>query len=254
MGGDYADTAKALYALLREASDGRIDPDDAGARPGQISFLPNAPDGDPSGDDYLAFAAEISKDPDFALDLTDDHPIVRLRRVRRLNSQREVDAAAELVKQRRGDGTTLISRFNARHRVDELLNRYGFVQLTDPSGHWPTDHWRSPYQTSGSYATRVYRDDDAGESWVSLSGSDAKHGLGAKSANGGTRYGDAFDLYAHFEHGGDSGAARETWKAQCDENRHVEVARSLAHRDAKISTLHNRLRALDRCKTDGANQ
>ena len=254
MGGDYADTAKALYALLREASDGRIDPDDAGARPGQISFLPNAPDGDPSGDDYLAFAAEISNDPDFALDLTDDHPIVRLRRVRRLNSQCEADAAAELAKQRRGDGTTLISRFNARHRVDELLNRYGYVQLTDPSGHWPTDHWRSPYQTSGSYATRVYRDDDAGESWVSLSGSDAKHGLGAKSASGGTRYGDAFDLYAHFEHGGDSGAARETWKAQCDENRHVEVARSLAHRDAKISTLHNRLRALDRRKTEGTNQ
>lgn len=248
LGRNYADTAKALNALLRDASDGRVDPDDAGARPGQISFLPNAPDGDPCGDDYLAFAAEIGKDPDFALDLTDDHPIVRLREARRLNNQREADAAAELAKQRRGGGTTLISRFNDRHRVDELLNRYGYVQLTDPSGHWPTDHWRSPYQTSGSYATRVYRDDDASESWVSLSGSDAKRGLGAKSANGGTQYGDAFDLYAHFEHGGDIAAALAAWKAQCDEVRHVEVAQSLAHRDAETSALHNRLRALGRHK------
>jgi hypothetical protein len=253
LGGDYADTAKALYALLREASDRRVDPDDAGSRPGQISFLPNAPDGDPCGDDHLAFAAEIGKDPDFALDLTDKHPIVRLRVARRLDNQCEADAAAEQAKQRRGGGTTLISRFNALHSINELLSRYGYDQATDPSGRWPTDHWRSRYQTSGSYATRVYRD-DAGESWVSLSGSDAKRGLGAKSANGGTRYGDAFDLYAHFEHGGDSGAAREAWKAQCDEDRHVEVARSLAHRDAETSALHNRLRALGRRKTEETSQ
>jgi len=253
LGGDYADTAKALCALLREASDGRVDPDDAGSRPGQISFLPNAPDGDPCGDDHLAFAAEIGKDPDFALDLTDKHPIVRLRGARRLDNQCEADAAAEQAKQRRGGGATLISRFNARNRVDELLSRYRYVQATDPSGHGPTDHWRSPYQTSGSYATRVYRD-DAGEAWVSLSGSDAKRGLGAKSANGGTRYGDAFDLYAHFEHGGDSGAALAAWKAQCDEDRHVEVARSLANRDAETSTLHNRLRALGQRQTGGTNQ
>jgi hypothetical protein len=254
LGGDYADTAKALYALIREASDGQVDPDDAGTRPGQISFLPNAPDGDPCGDDYLAFAAEIGDDPDFALDLTDDHPIVQRRETKRLEQRNEAEAAAEQAKQRRGVGTTLISRFNARNRVDELLSRYGYVQATDPSGQWPTDIWRSPYQTSGSYATRVYRADDAGEAWVSLSGSDAKRGLGAKSANGGTQYGDAFDLYAHFEHGGDSGAAREAWKAQCDEDRHVEVARSLANRDAETSTLHNRLRALGQRQTEGANQ
>jgi hypothetical protein len=253
-GEDFADTMRALYARIREASDGRVNPDDAMARPGQISFLPNAPDGNPAGDDYLAFAEEIGEDPDFALDLTDDHPIVRLRGAQRLEKQREVEAAAEQAKQRRGSGTTLIARFNARHHVDKLLRRYGYDQATDPSGHRPLDHWRSPYQMSGSYATRVYRDVDGGEAWVSLSGSDAKRGLGAKSANGGARYGDAFDLFAHFEHGGDTGAALEAWKAQCDADQHVEVARSLALRDAETSALLNRLRALGRRNTEETNQ
>jgi len=248
LGGDYADTAKALYALLREASDGLVDPDDAGARPGQISFLPNAPDGDHCGDDYLAFAAEIGKDPDFALDLTDDHPIVRLREKHRLQEHQKAEAAAEQARHRRRVGTTPIGRFNAHHRIDELLNRYRYIRATDPSGRWPTDHWRSSYQTSGSYATRVYREMDGSETWVSLSGSDAKRGLGPKSASGGAIFGDAFDLYTHFEHGGDIAAALAAWKAQCDEVRHVEVAQSLALRDAETSALHDRLRALGRHK------
>lgn len=248
-GADYAETAKTLYARMREVSDGRVDPDDAMARPGQISFLPNAPDGDPNEEDYLAFAAEIGEDPDFALDLTDNHPIVRLRGAQRLEKQREADAAAERAKHRRGSGTTSIDRFNAEHRVDELLSRYGYVQATDPSGRWPTDHWRSRYQTSGSYATRVYPDEDGGEAWVSLSGSDAKRGLGAKSANGGARYGDAFDLFAHFEHSGDIGAALEAWKVQCDENRHFEVGQGLARRRGQVVMQRDRLRALGRTPT-----
>lgn len=248
-GADYADTVKAFYVLLRKASEGRVDPDDAGARPGQISFLPNAPDGDGGGDDYLAFAAEIGEEPDYALDLRDNHPIVRLREARRLEEQRETDVAAEQAKHRREGGTTLIDRFNARHRMDELLSRYGYAQATDPSGHSQTDHWRSPYQISGSYATRVYRDDDGGEAWVSLSGSDAKRGLGAKSANGGARYGDAFDLFAHFEHGGDSGAALEAWKTQCDDSRNIEVGHGLARRREQVARHLDRLRALSSAPT-----
>jgi hypothetical protein len=62
---------------------------------------------------------------------------------------------------------------------------------------------------------------------VSLSGSDAKRGLGAKSASGGARFGDAFDLYVHFEHGGDATAALEAWQRRCDDERHKEVARQL---------------------------
>lgn len=251
-GADYADTACALYSCIREASDGRVDPDEAVARLGQISFLPNAPEGNPKGDDYLAFAAEIGDDHDSALDLTDNHPIVRLREVRRLEKRREADAAAEQAKHRRGGGTTLIARYNARHRVDELLSRYGYSQATDPSGQWPTCHWRSPYQTSGSYATRIYLD-DGDESWVSLSASDAKRGLGAKSANGGARYGDAFDLYVHFEHEGDIDAALEAWKVQCDADRHAEIVCGLARRRRDAATQRKRLRTLCRTPTRVGN-
>ncbi len=79
-----------------------------------------------------------------------------------------------------------------------------------------------------------------------MSGSDAKRGLGAKSANGCSRHGDAFELYVHFEHGGDISAALEAWKAECDDNRRFEVGEGLARRSEGLATQHNRLRALGR--------
>lgn len=245
-GADYADTAKALYTRIREASGGRVDPDDAVARPSQISFLPNAPDGDPGGEDHLAFAAEIGNDRDCALDLTDNHPIVCLREAQRRETQREANAASEQAKKKRKVRTTLIDRFNARHSLDELLRRYQYVQATDTSGRWPTDDWRSPYQTSGSYATRVYIGDDGEETWVSLSGSDAKRGLGSQSAGGSSRFGDAFDLYRHFEHDGQTDLALKAWKAQCDRQRNVEVRQRLGRRWEEVAMKSDRLRALSR--------
>ena len=93
------------------------------------------------------------------------------------------------------DGETPVDRFNAAHRVADLLDRYGYLRLGE------TDHWRSPHQTSGTYATR-----DFGEHWVSLSGSDARAGIGASSKTG-ARFGDTFDLFAAYEHGGNFEAA-----------------------------------------------
>lgn len=250
-GVDYADTAKALYIRIREASKGRVDPDDAVARPGQISFLPNAPDGDPVAEDYLAYAAEIGDDPDIALDLTDDHPIILLRDAQRSKARGNAEAAVEQAKHRRGGGNTPISRFNAEHTIDALLRRYGYVQQTDPSGKYGTDHWRSPYQTSGSFATWVDSDKggEGSNGWISLSGSDAKRALGAKSASGGARYGDAFDLYVHFEHGGDMGAALEAWKTLRNERQLVEVARGLATKRDLLARQRDQLRALGRDRT-----
>lgn len=94
-----------------------------------------------------------------------------------------------------------IDRFNAAHSIEDLMERYGYA----PGG---GVDWRSPLQTSDSYATRICIGSDGGQFWVSLSGSDAAAGLGRES-DGGARTGDAFDLFCHFEHGGDSGAALE---------------------------------------------
>lgn len=95
-----------------------------------------------------------------------------------------------------GDGLTPIERFNLEHETADLMLKYGYIESADKPG-----HWRSPLQTSSSYAT-VLRDD---ATWFSLSGSDASAGLGSKQGSG--VGGDAFDLFTFFEHGGNRSRA-----------------------------------------------
>ncbi|MBX7492653.1 helicase RepA family protein [Qipengyuania sp. 1NDW9] len=99
----------------------------------------------------------------------------------------------------RGDDVSVIDEFNANNDLAGALASCGYKQ--DPRD--PLN-WRSPKQTSGSYATRIM---DDGETWVSLSGSDAIAGVGQEFGGGQGRYGDAFDLFVHFQHGGDFKAA-----------------------------------------------
>lgn len=100
-----------------------------------------------------------------------------------------------------------IQRFNDANRIEALLERYGYT----PAPRGGVD-WRSPLQNSDSYATQVRSGDDGQQYWISLSGSDAAAGLGRETANR-ARAGDAFDLYVHFEHGGDRNAALSSLKA-----------------------------------------
>ncbi len=68
------------------------------------------------------------------------------------------------------------------------------------AGHYGgNDNWQSPLQKGKSFATKVYDD-----KWYSLSSSDA--GVGQAARSGGT-FGDAFDLYVHYENAGDTKAA-----------------------------------------------
>jgi len=84
--------------------------------------------------------------------------------------------------------------------IETLLERYKF----DRKG--MSDHWRSPYSESGSYSFQ-----NRGDHWISLSHNDAAQKLGKETANG-SRYGDAFDLYVHFEHGGNLDKAVQALK------------------------------------------
>jgi hypothetical protein len=101
------------------------------------------------------------------------------------------------------DDASVIDTFNRSNSVENLLALYEYDQS-------PRDRrdWKSRYQTSGTFATRVL---DGGK-WVSLSGSDASAGIGAQCSSG--CYGDAYDLFVHYDHGGDRRAA---WKAACEE-------------------------------------
>ena len=112
---------------------------------------------------------------------------------------REDDAtytAAATEAPRNEDG--VIGKYNASVSVAELLARYGYTRkprsLVD---------WRSPYQQSESYATRVYDD----RRFVTLSASDIAAGVGRQTRGGNAACGDAFDLYTAFEHKGDGRAA-----------------------------------------------
>jgi hypothetical protein len=88
--------------------------------------------------------------------------------------------------------------FNDSHTIEDLLLRYGYQR------HGSSAHFKSRYQSSESFATQNFV-----THWVSLSGSDAAAGIGRSKAMGEMSYcfGDAFDLYAHYEHAGDFTAA-----------------------------------------------
>ncbi len=187
-GADYPDVSRAFFDCLVDASKGELIPDRALSRVGQIFYLPNR------GEFYEQKIVKAKR-----LNLTPAHPvIVRMMdtRERLAVAKAEADARRALkAAERAARGADLTAQptevFNDRHDVADLLARYGYKQDGQ------SNHWRSPYQQSGSYATQA---NDG--YWVSLSGSDAAMGIGAASSNG-NRFGDAFDLYCHFEHGGD---------------------------------------------------
>ena len=191
-GADFGDTQNAFFDLLESTSEGALIPDRALARPAQLVHLPNR------GEFYEEKVVEAS-----TLNLTPDHAIIQHRDAKRAAMAR-AEAEAKTARDRRiaerkakmqaGD-VSPVDHFNAAHSVTDLLARYGYKQAGS------SRDWKSPMQSSNSYATRNYDD-----YWISLSGSDADAEIGA-ATKGGHRHGDAFDLYCHFEHRGDLRAA-----------------------------------------------
>lgn len=94
---------------------------------------------------------------------------------------------------------SVIEQFNATNDVEQVLAACSYKP-------GPRGGWRSPRQSTGSYATKVF-DEPAGQYWVSLSLSDLEAGVGSKTSDGRTCFGDAFDLYAFHMHANDRNAA-----------------------------------------------
>ena len=215
-GADFYDTQNAFFDLLENASKGALITDRALAGPAQLVYLPNR------GEFY-----EYKADKAAILDLTPDHAIIQHRKAKRAALAR-AEAEAKIARDRRiadrkakmqaGD-VSPVDHFNTAHSVADLLARYGYIQ--DGSSR----DWKSPMQQSGSYATR-----DFGDYWVSLSGSDADAGIGALTSSG-NRRGDAFDLYRHFEHGGDFGAAVKAYAQEAGFIRQSEAGQYAGNLD-----------------------
>lgn len=115
----------------------------------------------------------------------------------------------------RGEDSSIIDAFNKENALETVLMSAGYERGRNNT-------WRSIYQTGGTYATKAYDDGH----WVSLSESDAAAGLGSECNSG--RFGDAFDIYCHFEHGGKLADAIKAYA--------VETGRhAVAYQNVKVS-------------------
>lgn len=204
----WFDAQTALFAFLGSRG---IDTDKALSRAGQLVFLPNVPethvksgtalrgaDGEPLH--FQRHATSLAKP---GLKLTEGHVADGVAQIRRQRAEDEkkreamrAEAAQRRANRPASDNASLIDDFNATNTVATMLELCGYEQS-------PRDarDWRSPYQTGETYATRVMD----GGAWFSLSQSDTDAGVGQRCKEG--CFGDAYDLYAHFKHGGDHKAA-----------------------------------------------
>lgn len=184
--------------------------DKALARAAQPVFLPNVPERHAKSG--TALRGEDGKPLYFVRDATgidarglpiDTGPVsegiaaIRMRRLEdeRIRDQVRREAESKRASSPRGDGASLMEDFNASNSVATMLELCGYEQSPrDP------EDYRSPHQTGETYATRII-----GSKWVSLSQSDTSAGVGEKCKAG--CFGDAYDLYVHFKHGGDHKSA-----------------------------------------------
>jgi hypothetical protein len=219
----WHDAQNAFFNFMEEHG---VTVDHAMDRAGQPVYLPNVPashgktgealrgeDGAPL---YYARATSGTNAPGLP---TNKGPIavgVAAIRKQREADERERARIRKEAEERRAkspprEGGSVIDEFNAGNSIETLLELYGYERSPRHS-----EDWRSPNQTGESYATRVM-----GDFWVSLSGSDVGVRLGQTCKAG--CFGDAYDLFAHYEHGGDHKAA---YRALCQERR---AALPMAH-------------------------
>lgn len=104
--------------------------------------------------------------------------------------------------ERRGNDDGIVAWFCGTHDLENMLEKHEYVQGAG-------DDWQSPYSTSGSDGVMIVGDPPR-QRFVSLHASDRAAGVGRVAMDGGSVFGDAFDLYIHFEHGNDEASAIAT--------------------------------------------
>ena len=204
---DWHDAQIAFFAFMEARG---IAMDHALARAAQPVYLPNVPpvhqksgtalrgeDGKPLH--YMTKGSGLEAP---GLSLADGSVAegIAVIRHQRADDERERgrirrEAESRRANKPRGDNASLMEDFNAANSVTTMLELCGYEQSSRSA-----EDWRSPYQTGETYATRVI-----GSKWVSLSASDTAAGIGEKCQSG--CYGDAYDLFVHYKHGGDHKAA-----------------------------------------------
>jgi hypothetical protein len=206
---EWEDAQNGLFNALEGYG---IDCDRVLARAGQPVYLPNVPavhgkTGEPLRDDdgvprFFERATSGCAAPGFDIHRGPVSSAIGLIKQQREAEERDRQRLRAEAEKRRAmrpaseaGAANIIDEFNTANSITTLLQLYGYQQ--SPRN---PDDWRSPMQTGESYATRVM-----GDKWVSLSASDAGARVGEQHKAG--CYGDAYDLFLHFEHGGDHKSA-----------------------------------------------
>ena len=204
-GAEYVDAQLALFDLM-DAEFG-IQCDTSLSRTGQPIFLPNVPadkrdaDGKPNfyiGKKHRGSCMIDPKESRIWANVEFRAKQAEIAEFKAGQERAARQAKREENRSQRGDDVDPVDEFNQRHSIADLLLKYGYEQQGR------SDSYRSPQQSSGSFATK-----DFGTHWVSLSGSDAGSGLG--QAKDGICWGDAFDLYVYHEHVNDFTKAVRTY-------------------------------------------
>lgn len=169
-------------------------------RAGQLIFLPNR-------GEWYEYAIDGA-----SLLNAQDHPMAG----RAAQYQADTEAAyANLRDVASNEGSrSHLRAFRMTHSIDELLQIYGFE--CSPTN---ADLWRHPSQHTSNYGSlRIMRYPD-GDRWVSRSDTINAMGFGRPTPSG-SRMGDQFDLYVHFNCQGNQDAAvlyaKECLKKQDD--------------------------------------
>ena len=215
---EWYDAQTAFFTFLESAG---IPTDRALSRAGQPIYLPNVPyaykDGTPlrgANGEPIYYQSESSGLNAPGLDITRGIVAGGIASIKQKRAAD--DRERELVRRAAGDrhasrprpdGANIIETFNASTSIANMLELCGYEQSPRSA-----EDWRSPMQTGDTYATRIIEG-----KWVSLSASDAAAAVG--SAHGAGCYGDAYDLYVHYKHGGDHKSAyRELGREQRGHN------------------------------------
>ena len=224
-GGDYTETQDAFFALLAKHG---LQCDTTLARPGQPIYLPNVPVGRRDDEGRPLFYVSRHVDGP-ALELGPKSAIVdaveRVREQRaRLQAERAAIAAEVTARRARfapaaGDVFKPIEHFNQAHDIGALLVRYGFDRHEGSN--------RNHYRHDGLGNSGSYSMEDFGDHWVCLSDWAKGCKLGGTSRSG-FQFGDAFDLFAYFEHGNDHKAAVKAYVEEVRERSAPPVTVTIA--------------------------
>lgn len=269
-GDDREPTQMAFFGLMKDHG---IECDTSLAREGQTHYLPNVP---PSRCDEWGGPIYYVQHhrAGLPIELHPAHPIIlRANEIAAAQAEEEkaIAAAAAARAARRTEAVAngagkesdrLIDWFNAQHTAEQLMHKYGYKVLKTGK----RLNYQSPLQKSGSYATKLVND---GKTFITLSASDMAAGLGQQSRSKTSHFGDAYDLFAHYEHQNDHEAAFrsirkmmpreqfdpvkdfETYQAQAEEFRESEGGGDKGAGSAESATDDAKSGAGDNGDTEG---